>query len=86
MPALSPQPRASAARAVILAKGDDEGGQCTTSSWTTKPLAGGVLHQFVGPDGSSCLSSAGAEVVPAPDDWCIANNNMWRSNTDVLQK
>ena len=32
-----------------------------------------------------CLSSRGEEVTPAPDMWCIANNNMWRSNTDVLQ-
>ena len=36
-------------------------------------------------DRSLCLSSGGAAVVPAPDPWCVANNNMWRSNTDVLQ-
>eukprot|EP00039_Didymoeca_costata_P021632 m.345013 g.345013 ORF g.345013 m.345013 type:complete len:671 (+) comp25672_c0_seq1:63-2075(+) len=32
-----------------------------------------------------CLSSAGEYVVPNIDPWCISNNNMWRSNTDVLQ-
>ena len=32
-----------------------------------------------------CLSSAGAGVAAAADPWCAQNNNMWRSNTDVLQ-
>ena len=32
-----------------------------------------------------CLSAAGEEVLAAADPWCAENNNMWRSNTDVLQ-
>ena len=38
-----------------------------------------------GPGPPLCLSAAGAEVPPAIDPWCIENNNMWRSQTDVLQ-
>lgn len=38
----------------------------------------GVGHQ-------KCLTSAGELVTPPIDPWCLANNNMWRSNTDVLQ-
>lgn len=33
----------------------------------------------------SCLTSAGQLVKPPVDPWCLSNNNMWRSNTDVLQ-
>jgi hypothetical protein len=32
-----------------------------------------------------CLSSAGEQLEPDADPWCKENNNMWRSNTDVLQ-
>ena len=32
-----------------------------------------------------CLSAAGEELLPSIDPWCIENNNMWRSQTDVLQ-
>ena len=33
-----------------------------------------------------CLcSSEGEDVAAAADPWCAENNNMWRSNTDVLQ-
>ena len=32
-----------------------------------------------------CLRSAGPTVTPDPDPWCLANNNLWRVNTDVLQ-
>ena len=32
-----------------------------------------------------CLSSAGVEVMPHLDPWCIDNNNMWRVSTDVIQ-
>ena len=55
--------------------------------WAPKSLPGGVLHQFTTSNSGNelCLSSAGATVVPVADPWCLANNNMWRSNTDVLQ-
>eukprot|EP00947_MAST-08B_sp_MAST-8B-sp1_P005045 g5045.t1 len=36
-------------------------------------------------DPGLCLSSAGAPVPANIDPWCIENNNMWRSSTDVLQ-
>lgn len=32
-----------------------------------------------------CLSSAGGRSPFVIDPWCIANNNIWRSSTDVLQ-
>ena len=32
-----------------------------------------------------CLSSSGASVQASIDPWCVENNNMWRSQTDVLQ-
>ncbi len=78
-------PAESAPHVAILAKGDDEAGTCASTSWTPKPVAGSsTLHQFsAGPN--QCLSSAGQVVTPVPDEWCLANNNMWRSNTDVLQ-
>ena len=31
------------------------------------------------------LTANGPIVPPTIDEWCIENNNMWRSNTDVLQ-
>ena len=70
------------------------------ASWIATPLpAGGPLHLLqVGTTTTSfknsaaaaaaamCLSSStGPVVVPVADPWCLANNNMWRSNTDVLQ-
>ena len=36
-------------------------------------------------DTSVCLTSSGDVVPSNADPWCWANNNMWRSNTDVLQ-
>ena len=32
-----------------------------------------------------CLSSSGSPVATSIDPWCVQNNNMWRSQTDVLQ-
>ena len=60
----------------------------TYARWSPKPIPGGVLHQFTTSSSSGselCLSSAGATVVPVADPWCLSNNNMWRTNTDVLQ-
>lgn len=36
-------------------------------------------------DQSLCLTASQDVVLPTPDPWCLENNNMWRSNTDVLQ-
>jgi hypothetical protein len=61
--------------------------QCAKGSgngWDAVPVAGGVHLQWRA-EPSLCLSSAGATVPSNIDPWCIENNNMWRSNTDVLQ-
>ena len=48
-------------------------------------LAGVIGLELKGAPGM-CLSSAGEEVEAYADPWCAENNNMWRSNTDVLQE
>jgi hypothetical protein len=83
-PCLAPAP--AGIPVVVLRRGDGEGG---CPAWTPRSLpSGGPLHQLATttPEGRRmCLSSRGEAVTPTPDMWCIANNNMWRSNTDVLQ-
>ena len=61
-----------------------------TSKATTTTSAAATGQQFVtkvaAPGGKGhCLTSAGKIVIAPVDPWCIQNNNMWRSNTDVLQ-
>ena len=75
--------------AVIKTRGSTTDEFCanTSAQWTARPVAAGTpLHQFASSAAPEmCLTSAG-EVVKAPvDPWCIANNNMWRSNTDAVQ-
>lgn len=52
-----------------------------SSRTSTFPIVGLELKAAPG----LCLSSNGKEIQPYADPWCSENNNMWRSNTDVLQ-
>jgi hypothetical protein len=74
---ISAGPQVGVMGAAQCAKGSGNG-------WDAVPVAGGVHLQWRA-EPSLCLSSAGATVPSNIDPWCIENNNMWRSNTDVLQ-
>ena len=56
--------------------------------WTVSPVPshGTAVQIKHAPSPGMCLTSNGVVVEPAEDPWCAANNNMWRSNTDVLQE
>ena len=61
-------------------------GAADTSSTASRATGAPAMTLFkLKSNPAQCLSSAGEVVVPVPDPWCLANNNMWRSNTDVLQ-
>lgn len=79
---------------MVISARDPELCGSPAARWTPKSLAS-VVHTDADPGSSmfmvgsagrqKCLTSAGERVTPPVDPWCLANNNMWRSNTDVLQ-
>ncbi len=55
-----------------------------TQLWDAIPLFSdtkGTHTQLRNRESGRCLTSKGAVVPVYEDPWCIANNNMWRSNT-----
>ena len=58
-----------------------------SAQWVPAALEAGGWSQFKSKDLTNmCLTSDGQAVPEYADPWCLANNNMWRSNTDVLQQ
>jgi hypothetical protein len=82
---------------MVISSRDPELCSAAAASWTPKSVralhargdgnGGAPSSMFtVGGGGEKkCLTSAGAVATAPVDPWCLANNNMWRSNTDVLQ-
>lgn len=56
------------------------------AGWKPVPVGNGAGYLLqMKTDPESCVSSHGNAVPMNMDPWCAQNNNMWRSNTDVLQ-
>jgi len=79
------------ARRNVVVQGAQKCSGTAAQKWTRGPVttkwAGGMPRsQLVAVGDPSLCLAAGPRWQNTPDPWCVANNNMWRTNTDTLQQ